>query len=54
MHNLVSDKPDKITKDSSKNLEKISFCFGDAKNEMRENDTFDLVWETKRVLGEGI
>ena len=41
MHSLVSTKLEKITKDNSKNLEKMSCCFGDTRSEMRENDTFD-------------
>jgi hypothetical protein len=44
MHYFVYAKPKKITQDSSKNLEKMSFCFGDAKRKVRENDTFDPVW----------
>jgi hypothetical protein len=47
MHNLVSAKPEKITQDNSSNLEKMSFYFGDTKSEMRENDTFDPVWEVE-------
>ena len=54
MRCFVSVKPNKITQDSSKNLEKMSFCFGDAISEVGENDTFDLVWKTERVPGEGI
>jgi hypothetical protein len=48
MHNLVSAKPEKITQDTNSNLEKMSFYFGDtSKSEMRENDTFDPVWEAE-------
>jgi hypothetical protein len=47
MHNLVSAKPEKITQDNSSNLENMSFYFGDTKSEMRENDTFDPVWEVE-------
>ena len=54
MHNLVFAKPEKITKNSSKNFEKMSLCFCDTKSEMRENDTFEPTWEVDRVLGKGV
>jgi hypothetical protein len=43
MHCFVSAKPEEITQDSSKYLEKMNFCFGDAKIKVRENNTFDPV-----------
>jgi hypothetical protein len=54
MHCFVSVKPEKITQDSSKNLKKMSFFYGYAKSEVRENDTFDPAFEAKRAPGKGI
>jgi hypothetical protein len=54
MHCFVPAKPEKITQDSNKNLKKMCFFFGDAKSEMRENDSFDPTLEAKRVPREGI
>jgi hypothetical protein len=43
MENLVSFKPQQITKNSSKNLKQVRVGLGDAKGEMRESNAFDPV-----------
>ena len=43
VHCFVPTIPEEITQNNSKNLEKMSFCFGDTKSKVRVNDTFDPV-----------
>ena len=51
MENLVCAKPKHITKDNNIYLKQVRIRFGDTKGEMRKNNTFNPVGETKGIPG---